>query len=566
MYVNIRDDANLESLRAKIEQEVNEHTNHEADERLVLQKFADAYLYSDWENGVPSNGRIQYVKILSIISLFILVIACVNFMNLATARSSKRSKEIGVRKVMGALRNSLSRQFLIESTLMSFISVAMAVLLLFLILPLFNSFTDKHLVLDLLDLQNLAILSGITLTIGLLSGSYPALMLSSMKVLNSLKGKASHTSKGSSMRNGLVVFQFSLSIILIIGTLIVSNQMDYILNKNLGLDKENLVSVELEGDLLEKEELFKNELQKYADIKEVTFVSGNPLAYGSSTSGATWDGKNPDDVIEINVMTVGSDFVKTLGIDLVNGRDFSQEIASDSANYLVNEVTAKAMGFSNVVGENLRVWGVSGKVIGVMRNFHMDSMYEPIAPLIVRYEPGNTGIAQIRISTNVHLAIEAIEQVTKEMNPNFPFTFSFLDKAYENSYKSEQVLSGLVNQFALISIFISCLGLLGLSSYSSELRAKEIGVRKVLGANVSKIVFLLSKDYGKLIVLAFIIAAPVAYYLANQWLSAFEFRVDVGVQLFVLAGVFSFIIGLITVGLKSYQAATVNPVKTLKDE
>jgi ABC-type antimicrobial peptide transport system permease subunit len=562
----LREDASLPSLQAKIEQEINEHTNRGADERIVLQKFTDTYLYSTWEKGLPAKGRIQYVQILSIIALFILVIACVNFMNLATARSSKRSKEIGVRKVMGALRNSLSRQFLIESILMSFISVMIAVLLVVLILPFFNSFTDKEIILDFYNLQNVGILFGIILTIGLLSGSYPAIMLSSMKVLNSLKGTTANSGKGSFLRNGLVVFQFSLSIILIIGTLIVSKQMDFILNKNLGLDKENLLSMDLEGDLEMKEEIFKNHLQKFPDIKDVTFVSGNPLDYGSSTSGASWDGKNPDDVIEINVMTVGTDFVKTLGIELVNGRDFSLEMASDSANFLINEVAARAMGFSNEVGQNLSAWGKEGQIIGIIGDFHMGSMYEPIGPLIVRFEPGNTGIAYIRTSTNVQSAIKNVEKVASELNPNFPFSYSFLDKEYESSYRSEQVLSGLVNLFALISIFISCLGLLGLSSYSSELRAKEIGVRKVLGASVSKVVFLLSKDYGRLIVLAFIIAAPIAFYLSNQWLSAFEFRVDVDILLFVMAGVFSFIIGLITVSLKSYQAAIVNPVKTLKDE
>ena len=558
--------ADLSALQEKVEQVINKNTNYEADERIYLQKFSDNYLYSSFENGRPVGGRIQYVRILSIIAIFILVIACINFMNLATARSSRRAKEIGVRKVMGAQKGALRQQFFTESFVLSFLSVLIALAIVRLILPYFNEMTAKTLSLNLSDSSLWIGIGLVTLVTGVLSGSYPALLMSSFKPITSLKGVIKGSNKGFRLREGLVVFQFALSILLIIGSLVVSKQMDYILNKNLGLDKENLVFVGMSRELAGKSELYKTELLNIPEVVQVAATSGNPLAYGRSTGGAEWEGKDPNEEVEINVLNVDEDFVNTMKIDILKGRDFSKELAIDTANFLINEVTAKIMGFDDPVGKSMTVWGRTGKVVGVVKNFHMDSMYEPIAPLIIRNDPSSTAVAFIRTQGDVQQALESIEAVTAEFNPGYPFDYEFLDREYAASYQSEMALKSLANIFAIISILIACLGLFGLSSFSAEQRSKEIGIRKVYGASATRIVTMLSWGYTKLMLLAFILAAPVAFYLMQQWLNDFEFRTELNTLIFLLAGVITLVIGALTVGIKSWQAALANPVRTLREE
>ena len=570
IYFSLRENADIETVRQRVLHEINENTDYAADERIYLQKFSENYLHSTFENGIPVGGRIQYVRIMGVIAIFILVIACINFMNLATARSSRRAKEIGLRKVLGAQKGSLRQQFFTESFLLSVVSVLVALLIVFLAIPYFNNITGKSLALDMGDPQLWLGLAVITVITGLLSGSYPALLLPSFKTVHSLKGVFKHSKSDTFFRNGLVVFQFALSILLIIGTLVVSQQMKYILNKNLGLDKENLVFVNMQGDLFRRHDVYKAELLKIPEVKNVTFTSGNPISYGRSTGSANWEGKNPDDVVEINVLHVDTDFFETMGMEIIAGRGFSKELATDSSNYVINEVTADIMGFEDPVEQKLSVWGIEGRVIGVVRNFHMDNMYKPIAPLIIRYDPNSTltvlSVAFIRVQHNIQNALQGIEQVTNALNPAYPFRYEFLDKEYEQSYRSEATISTLVNIFALVSVFISCLGLLGLSSFSADQRAKEIGIRKVHGASVLNLVMMLSGDYARLMVWAFILAAPVAYYYTQQWLNNFAFHIDLNFTIFIVSGVLAFIIGALTVSFKSYQAAIVNPVKTLKDE
>ena len=310
-------------------------------------------------------------------------------MNLATARSTRRAKEIGLRKVMGARRESLGLQFLTESTAISVVSVILAVLFVYLFIPYFNNLTGKSMTLDFSDPQLLLLLGSITIISSLLSGSYPALLLPSFNIISSLKGTIKHSRGSILFRKGLVIFQFAISILLLIGTLVFYKQMEYILNKNLGLDRDNMVTIEMEGDVARNFESYKTELLRIPEVKSVTSISGNPLSYGRSTGGASWESKNPDDAVEINVMNVSLDFIKTMGMELRQGRGFSEEYGLDSANFLVNEVAASIMGFDNPIGQNLSVWGTDGQIIGVVKDFHMDSMYEPIAPLIVRFDPPN---------------------------------------------------------------------------------------------------------------------------------------------------------------------------------
>ena len=567
IFVALREDSDIETVRKRIHQEINMHTDNAADEPLYLQRFADTYLYSDFQKGIASGGRIEYVRILAVIALFVLLIACINFMNLATARSSTRSREIGVKKVMGAQRGSLSAQFFAESFLHTIVSVVVAVLIVFLTLPYFNDLTGKTLRLDLTDQKIVIGLVSITLIAGLLSGSYPALMLSSFKTINSLKGKTQPGSKAAYMRQGLATFQFAISIFLIGGTIVVSRQMDYILNKDLGVNKENVIMMYMEGDLAGKNEVFRTTLQSIPEVKAATFTSGNPLSYGSSTGGAQWEGKNPDDVVEINVISVEANFLETMQIEVTEGEGFTNTFTTDSAHFLINEVLAGIMGFANPIGKRLSLWGTDGTITGVVRDFHMSSLYEPIQPLIIRSRPpGRTGTALIRTQGSTSQAIARIEEATRKLNPAFPFRYWFLDEQYADRYASEKAVSKLVNIFAMVSIFLSCLGLLGLSSFSADLRAKEIGIRKVHGAATSGLVMLLSGSYTRLIVVAFLVAAPLSYWYMRSWLDNFAFRTNLDVTHILVSGAIAFALGALTVGVKSYQAATANPIRTLRDD
>lgn len=566
MIIKLREGADIAATREKVRQEVNENTDYVADERIYLQPMADAYLYSKFENGLPVGGRIQYVRIFLIVAIFILIIACINFTNLATARSNLRAREIGIRKVMGAQKSGLRWQFFSESYLLSFFSIILGIILVFATTPYFNYLTGKHL---FLDPTSPRILLGLVLVLtftGFVSGIYPAMLMPSFKTIQSLKGLLKHGTGEKLFRKGLVTFQFALSILMIIGTVIVYQQLRYILNMDLGLDKENLVYVQMERELIGKREVYRSELEQSPGIASVTFTSGNPLSYGRSTGSADWDGKDPDDNIEINVMNIDHTFLNTMDIDLLKGRNFSIDLKTDTANYLINEVAAGIMGFENPIDQNLTVWGQKGKIVGLIKNFHMDSMFEPIEPLIIRYDPNNTYFALIRTQGNIKDAMEDIEAVTLAQSPSFPFRYDFLDAAYEENYRNEMTLSQLAKIFAFISIFISCLGLLGLASFSASQRSKEIGIRKVHGARVYQLVMLLTKDYAQLIFIAFLLAVPAAYLLMRSWLNNFVFQIDMSVLVFLFSGMLVFLVGILIVGLKSYQAAVVDPVRTLRED
>ncbi len=566
MLTKLREDADIDALRDKVRQEINENTNYAADERIYLQPFSEIYLYSQFENGLPAGGRIQYVRIFLVVAFFILIIACINFTNLATARSSLRAREVGIRKVMGAQKGGLRRQFFAESYLLSLVSILLAIGLVVALLPYFNQIVDKQLK---LDLSNPSILAGLGLTLlftGFFSGVYPALLLPSFKITRSLKGMLKHTMGEILLRKGLVTFQFALSILLIIGTVIVYQQLRYILNKDLGLNKDNVVFVEMPRELMQKRAIYEQELRQSPGVADITFTSGNPISYGRSTGGAEWEGKSPDENVEINVLSVDQSFVQAMGVQLLQGRDFSADLQTDTLNYLINEVAAGIMGFTDPIAKKLKVWGLEGKIIGLIKDFHMDSMFEPIEPLIIRYDPNSTYLALVRTQGNIKDALHHIEAVTLAHSPNFPFQYRFMDESYEESYRSEVMLSQLAKIFAFISIFISCLGLLGLSSFSAGQRSKEIGIRKIHGARVGQLVLMLSRDYARLMIVAFVLAVPVAYLIMRGWLNNFTFRTNLNLLVFLLSGLFVFLIGTMIVSLRSYQAAVINPVQTLREE
>ncbi|MEJ1238092.1 ABC transporter permease [Chryseolinea sp. T2] len=565
MFATLKAGANVQAVRDRIGTEVIRNTNHESNEPLYLQLFRENYLHGTFENGVPAGGRIQYVRILSAIAVFLLLLAAINFMNMATARASLRAREVGMRKVMGAQRSTLSLQFITEASMYAVVSTLLASITTYILLPYFNSLTGKSIHIQFSDPGVWAAFGGMVILTALLSGLYPAFMLSSFSAARSLKGKTKHGGS-SSFRHALVTFQFAISIFLVSGTLIISKQLSYILHKDIGLKRENVVSLELSGELARKKEVYMNSLRSVPDVQSVTITNSSPVNLDMSTGGAKWPGKDPNLKIEINVISVGEDFVKTMGMSVVKGEDFSNVFLRDSARFLINEVFAGIMGYDDPTGRELTLWGTTGTIAGVVKDFHMSSLYDPIAPLIVRYDPKDTYTAFVRVNGNLHTIIAEIERITKDINPAFPFRYDFLDEDFARQYKSEQSVSSLVNIFAGVSIFIACLGLLGLSSFSADQRAKEIGIRKVHGASISALVLLLSKQYATLMVLAFIVATPLSWLYMNRWLGDFSYHIDMSIILFIVAGLVTFIIGALTIGYKSYAAAAANPMKTLNEE
>lgn len=567
VYFTTDSEGNAREIEKRIHQAINENTKDNdlaGNETLIVHKFEDYYLYSTFENGVVAGGRIGYVKIMSVIALLILIVACINFMNLATARSARRSKEVGLRKTMGAHRRGISSQFFLESMLYSFTAVLLSTLVVWLLLPYFNELVGKSLALDFGNQNTWYFLVGVGLGVGLLSGSYPALLLPTFSIIHSMKGVIKQSVVSTFIRKGLVVFQFSIATLLIIGTFVIRKQLDYVLTKDLGLDKDNVLMVAMEGKLGEQSQTFKNELLTIPEVRGVTASSGNPIYYARSTSSAKWEGKTEEH--EINVLMVDTDFIEVMGMEMAKGRAF-QSGMGDSTNFIINEVAARIMGFEDPLNKDLSFWGIDGKVIGVVKDFHMRDLHEAISPLIITsMKMRSYSLALIRIDGNPANALKEIERITNEMNPQYDFEYSFMDDAYAESYRTEQTISTQATLFSAIAIFISCLGLLGLSSYTAEQRLKEIGIRKVHGASIRSLILLLSKDYSFMILMSLLLAMPLGYYYAQQWLQDFEFRTSLDVLVFVIAGLCTLIVGLVTVSYKSYHAARLNPVESLRNE
>ena len=537
--------------------------------RLGIQRYGDVYLNPDLDkNGNISGGRIQYVKLFSIVAIFILLIACINFMNLETARSVKRAKEIGIRKVAGAIRFALVRQFMGEALLIVIIAVIIALALVTLVLPQFNQITGKEIHIPFKDAGFWLSLSALLLITGFISGSYPAIYLSSFKPVRILKGSLKFSSRALLFRKGLVVFQFILSIVFIIGTIVVSKQVNYIQSLNLGYNRENLLYIPLEGDLTSKYTVFKIEALKMPGVAGVTHATDAPTKINNGTTGVLWEGKDPNSKIDFTQVGVGYDFIKTMHIQMLQGRDFSRDFATDSVNYIINETALKIIGYKNPVGKPLTLWGTKGTIIGVVKDFHSNSLHEAINPLMLRLgENFDGGIALVKTEPGkTKEALTSLEKVYKELNPKVPFTYKFSDEEYQKLYTSEQVVSQLARYFAFLAIFISCLGLLGLVMFTAEQRTKEFGIRKVLGASPVMLFNLLSKEFLSLVGVAIIIASPVAWYFGNQWLQDFAYKTNLSWWVFVIAALTALLIALITVSFQAIKAAMANPVKSLRTE
>jgi putative ABC transport system permease protein len=565
IYAKLQEGTSLEVFNEKVGDIFNRHTEA-TDHQIFLQPFEDVYLHSFYRDGKLIGGRIEYVRIFTAVAIFILVIACINFMNLATARSSQRAREIGVRKVIGAYRKSLITQFITESVAMSFIAFLLALLIVISLLPAFNYLTGKHLTPENLNGSILLGIIGITLVVGILSGTYPALYLSSFKPVAVLRGTFRQRSGiAAFFRKGLVVFQFALAVLLIVSTVVVYLQLDYNRTKNLGLERDNLLYMTREGALRDRYETIAQALLMQPGVASVTASGQNPLEVGNNTLDVEWEGKDPDNSQLFYIINTYHDFAKTMRMELVAGRDFSKTFA-DSMAYLVNEETAKMIG-GDVVGKILNVYGENGPIVGVVKNFSMNSLYAPIEPVVMRLHLEWAGQLYLRTKPGeTQQALESLKKVYQKFNADYPLQYTFLDQQFEQRYRSEQVTGKLTNIFAIIALLISCLGLFGLTSFTVEQRTKELGVRRVLGASISGIVVMLSKDFLKLVFIGFVIATPVTWYMTTQWLQNFADRIEIGAAVFLLAGLAVILMALVTVSWQSIKAAIANPVDSLRTE
>ena len=541
-----------------------------------LMPLADIHLYSDRTPELGVNGNIQYVYIFSVVALFVLLIACINFMNLSTARSSNRAKEVGIRKVLGTEKKSLVAQFLTESIIMAFIALIIAVCLVWLFISYFNDISGKNLaIVDLLKPQYLAVLLILPFAVGGLAGSYPAFYLSSFRPIAVLKGKINAGFKRSNLRNVLVVSQFSISIILIVGTIIVYRQLNYIQNKKLGFNKDQLLTVNGTG-ALSSPEAFKTEVSKMTGVSGAAFTGYLPVS-GSSRSDNTYSKESVmDSKNGLNMQTwmIDPDYINVMGMKMVKGRNFSREFGTDSSGLIINETTARLLGYEDPVGKKIYTYFqdqfsnrlVSYDVIGVVKNFHFESLKETIGPLCFRL--GNsTRSTSFKVNTsNIKSLIAGIETKWKAMAPGMPFSYQFVDESFDNMYRDELRTGKLGLGLAVIAILIACLGLFGLAAYMAEQRTKEIGVRKVLGASVTNIVTMLSGNFLKLVVLSSIIAFPISWWAMNKWLEDFAFRINIGWWVFVAAGLSAVVIALATISFQAIKAAIVNPVQSLRTE
>lgn len=566
LYVRLKPGADYQVLNEKIKDVIRENEGF-ADATPFLHPFTDMRLHSDFRGGELVGGRITYVRVFSAMAVFLLLIACINFMNLATARSAKRAKEVGVRKTIGATQALLIRQFMVESLVTASAAFVLALGLVLALLPAYNSLSDGAMRLGDLDLSFVGMMLGISLLTGLVAGSYPALYLSSFRPIQVLRGSIRQGRSTGSLRKGLVVFQFGLSTLLIVGTFAIHSQVDYIRTVHLGLDRSNLVITRVEGGVAEQYESFRQRLMAMPGIENATTSSQNPLHVGNNTTAPTWEGKSEDNATLFYIINANYDFVETMKMDLAEGRTFSRSFGSDTANVVINESAARAMGMDEPVGQSFSMWGREGQIIGVVKDFSMNSLYEAIEPTIIRLDPPQTHMLFVRSEPGKTTeALASLEAVQDQVNPGYPFEYEFLDDAYEETYRSEMVMGRLANAFAIVAIFVSCLGLFGLSSFAAEQRRKEIGVRKVLGSSVSGLVVLLSKDFTRLVMVAFVLAAPLAYFAVDRWLAKFEQHAEIGPMIFVVAGVATLVLALLSVSYQAIRAAVADPVKSLRYE
>lgn len=521
-------------------------------------------------NGHEKEGRLKYVNLFSLIAWIILIIACINFMNLATARSEQRAREVGVRKVLGAVKGKLILQFIGEAIFMALLAALFSLFIILLALPSFNTLVEKQLALNIFYPSHIGGLLLITLLCGLIAGSYPAFYLSSFNPASVLKSLKLKSGSAGLIRKGLVVSQFAVSIILIISTIIIYRQILHVKNRDLGYNKHGLIYTYLNGNMKQNFEVIKNDLLQTGSVQNVCLSNNQVLQLGSNTGDFQWEGKDPDKQVLITIEGVSPEYISTMGMQLVQGRDFYKDMKSDSNSIIINEALAKMIGKNDVTGSLITRNNGTEKytIVGVIKNFIYNSMYSPAAPLIMYPDTSGVNVLSVRFRQNADTktALAATESVIKKDNPGYPSEFSFVDTQFNQLFKTESLIGKLAGVFAALAIFISCLGLFGLSAYMAEKRTKEIGIRKVLGASASRLAGLLSKDFIRLVVISCVISFPIAWWMMHHWLQDFEYHIQISWWIFLMAGLMACLIALITVSFQAIKAAVANPVESLRTE
>jgi putative ABC transport system permease protein len=567
-YVETDPNANINSINKKL------YNYLDSKQKDLVAKFS-IYpmsrwrLYDSFENGKEIPGRIKYVNLFSLIAWIILIIACINFMNLSTARSEQRAREVGVRKVLGAGKGKLIGQFIGESLILALISAVIAVAIIYLSLPAFNSLVEKQLSLNLTNPLHIGGILAIAIICGLIAGSYPAFYLSSFNPIMVLKGLKIKTSGSAGfIRKGLVVTQFSISIILIISTILIYQQIHHIKNRDLGYNKQDLIYVQLQGKMRQHFNAIKNDLLSTGVVKNASLSNSRVLNLGSNTGDFGWTGKDPNKQVLITVEGVSPEYISTMGMHLKSGRDFYPDSKSDSNNIIINQTLAKMISNKNAVGDIITRDAQTYTIVGVINDFIYNDMYSQSSPLILFPDTSNTNFLTIRLkeTSNLKTALSKVENVIKSANPGFPFEYKFVDEQFDQLFKTETLIGKLASVFAVLAIFISCLGLFGLAAYTAERRTKEIGIRKVLGASANGLAGLLSKDFLKLVAISCMISFPIAWWIMNNWLESYAYRIKINWMIFLVAGLLALFIALITVSFQAIKAAMANPVKSLRSE
>ncbi len=600
-YFLLREGAKIEDLEAKFDGMILKYVGPQASMvlggeftmerfresgnmiRYGTQSLYDIHLYNTLQGDFEAGGDITYIFLFGAVALFILFIACINFMNLSTARSSNRAKEVGVRKVMGSLRSHLVRQFLTESTLLSVFSFIMAVGFAWLMLPVFNGLANRTLSIPFTDPLLYVLLFGFALITGLIAGIYPSFFLSAFRPVNVLKGNVALGMKSGVIRSSLVVFQFVISIFLIIGTIAVFRQLNFIQNKKLGFNKDQVIILPDAYALGDQRQVFKEEILKSSMILNGTISPYLPVDNSSRSDNSWWpEGKSPTEDNIINMQNWGADFdyIKTMGMKIKLGRDFSLDYPSDSSGVILNETAVKLLGIEDdPIGKRIVTFAGNDftdlsesnltrkTVIGVVENFHFSSLKNNISQLLIFINERPRGMISFRYNAaDTREVIQLIENKWKEMAPGQPFSYTFMDQDFASMYASESRLGKIFGIFSGLAIFIACLGLFALTAFTAEQRTKEIGIRKVLGASVPGIVMLLSKEFGKLILIAFVLATPFAWWAVEKWMEDYQYKVQIGWAVYAVAGIGSFLVAWLTMGFQSVKAATSNPVKALRNE
>ncbi len=567
LYAMLQPDVNPEEVNKAIASLVKENTTEQEESSLFLYPMNQWRLYTKFENGKVAGGMIFYVRLFTGIAIFILLIACINFMNLATARSESRAREVGIRKSIGSRRKELIWQFLGESLVITFLAFLVAMLIVELVLPLYNILVDKNLFISYGNPLLWISAASIILLTGLIAGSYPAFYLSSFQPVKVLKGKIQAGRHASLPRKILVTLQFGFSILLIVGTIVIFQQIKHVKDRELGYDRENLMMIWTTSEIETSFATIKEELIKTGAVKAVC-KSNSPITAVFSSNTPEWAGMTPGTRVSFATIATEYDYAETMGIKMLQGRDFSREFKSDSSGIIVNQAAVDVMGFDEPLGQKMKMWGREWTIIGVMPNVVMDSPYHPIEPLVMVFQPDWSSTITLRMekTTDMPSSIAKVENVFKKYNPAYPFQFRFADFDYEKKFSSINLTSKLANLFTSLAIIITCLGLFGLAAFTAEQRTKEIGIRKVMGASVTGLVALISRDFSRLVIIAFAISAPLAWWALDDFLKQFPYRTEISWWILPLAGCFALVLTLIIVSTQALKAATTNPARSLRSE